>query len=460
MQEIRFEYFHGLEAGQYSFYRVPKLLFTAECFKCLSCEAKVLYGLMLDRMGLSLRNRWFDNEDRVYIIFRVEEIAELMGCGTQKAVKLLKELDTENGIGLIEKRRLGLGKPNVIYVKNFILKEEFGLSEKEGNPAGQKPGGCLAAGGRETDTRGTLPGTNGAGAPAEFADQDGGSIRETDKNVQPGVYSETEVNSETEDKTGFGETAAASCKEGESRGRENGNCRIVKITNQECQGSDSRNVDQADIGMQKEEAQFIYGQECQGKQGKNVGAEGREGQALCTSSFQNDENHNSGMVKTTTQEFPKSKSIKTDQNNTEGNKTGVLSDHFVNPVCVGVSDAVKEMEKYRDLIRRNVSYECFQEGRYCQKEEIDELVELIVDVMMMPDTAVLRIAGVDKPVAVVKSRFMKLEHSHIEYVTGCLQRNTTKVGNIKSYLLTALYNAVMTMDNYYRAEVNHDLYGG
>ena len=68
-------------------------------------------------MGLSIKNRWFDDDDRVYIVFTVEEIVELMGCGVQKAVKLMKELDTEKGIGLIEKKRLGLGKPNVIYVK-------------------------------------------------------------------------------------------------------------------------------------------------------------------------------------------------------------------------------------------------------------------------------------------------------------------------------------------------------
>lgn len=123
MQKIQFDYFTGMEAEQYSFYRVPKVLFTEPCFKALSCEAKVLYGLMLDRMSLSIKNRWLDSEDRVYIIFTVEEIAELMNCGTQKAVKLVKELDSNNGIGLIEKKRLGLGKPNVIYVKNFMLRE-------------------------------------------------------------------------------------------------------------------------------------------------------------------------------------------------------------------------------------------------------------------------------------------------------------------------------------------------
>ena len=123
MEKIQFDYYRGMEAEQYSFYRVPKILFTAECFKELSCEAKVLYGLLLDRMSLSMKNHWLDEEERVYIIFTVEEIAELLNCGTQKAVKLLKELDSEKGIGLIEKKRLGLGRPNVIYVKNFLVQK-------------------------------------------------------------------------------------------------------------------------------------------------------------------------------------------------------------------------------------------------------------------------------------------------------------------------------------------------
>ena len=141
MQKIQFEYFRGMEAEQYSFYRVPKILFTAECFKSLSCEAKVLYGLLLDRMSLSIKNRWFDEEDRVYIIFTVEEIMELMCCKTQKAVKLMKELDSDGGIGLIEKKRLGLGKPNVIYVKNFLIKEVEPSGNRNRTRAGNERNG-------------------------------------------------------------------------------------------------------------------------------------------------------------------------------------------------------------------------------------------------------------------------------------------------------------------------------
>ena len=93
MQELQFDYYRGMEAEQYTFYRIPKVLFTAECFKSLSCEAKVLYGLLLDRMSLSIKNRWFDEEDRVYIIFTVEDVMGLLNCSRQKAIKNLAEGD-------------------------------------------------------------------------------------------------------------------------------------------------------------------------------------------------------------------------------------------------------------------------------------------------------------------------------------------------------------------------------
>ena len=311
MEKIQFDYYRGMEAEQYSFYRVPKILFTAECFKELSCEAKVLYGLLLDRMSLSMKNHWLDEEERVYIIFTVEEIAELLNCGTQKAVKLLKELDSEKGIGLIEKKRLGLGRPNVIYVKNFLV-----------------------------------------------------------------------------------------------------------------QKNDEENSD--------------------------------------TSDLQNCENHNSGVVKTTIQECPKSQSNNTDINKTENNETessNTLS-NLIYPEKEKTIDEIEQRNTYREIIRENISYECFRNDTPHAREEVDELVELMVEVMVMPDQGKIRIAGEDKLVSLVKSQFMKLTHAHIEYVCLCLNKNTTKVGNIKSYLLTALYNSVLTINHYYQAEVNHDLYGG
>lgn len=103
-KKMNFKYFYGTEADQFSFYRIPKALFTNDCFKELSSDAKILYGLMLDRMSLSIKNQWFDEENRAYIYFSIEDIMELLNCGRNKAVKSLQELDDEKGIGLIEKR--------------------------------------------------------------------------------------------------------------------------------------------------------------------------------------------------------------------------------------------------------------------------------------------------------------------------------------------------------------------
>lgn len=117
---MTFNYFYGTEADQFSFYRIPKALFTDSYFKDLSSDAKILYGLMLDRMSLSIKNQWFDDKNRAYIYFSIEDIMELLNCGRNKAIKSMRELDDETGIGLIEKRRQGFGKVNVIYVKTFM----------------------------------------------------------------------------------------------------------------------------------------------------------------------------------------------------------------------------------------------------------------------------------------------------------------------------------------------------
>ena len=371
MQEIRFDYFRGMEAEQYSFYRVPKVLFTAKYFKSLSCEAKVLYGLMLDRMSLSIKNRWFDEEDRVYIIFTVEEIAELLCCGTQKAVKLMKELDSSHGIGLIEKKRLGLGKPNVIYVKNFMVREVESVNRNEKEP-------------------------------------------ESLENRQ---------------------------------NSENHNSGMVKTTNQEFP-----------------ESQFLN------SENHNSGVVKTTNQEFPESQFLKYENQTSGSMKITIQEVPKSQSNKTDINKTDFNDTEYSETDIENPIQSYQSadagkvrpktDGMDEMEVYREIIRNIIDYECFLQRDSREREDVDELVELMVETMMLPDNSTVRISGMDKPAAMVKNRFMKLNYSHIEYVLFSLQRNTSKVANIRSYLLTTLYNSSMTMSHYYQAEVNHDLYGG
>ena len=126
MPKTEFDYYYGVEAEQFTFVRVPKVLFTdKEHFGGLSNEAKLLYGLLLERMSLSRKNNWIDKHNRVYIIFLpVEEIEESFDVGHEKALNLLKELDDQSGIGLVKKKCRGLGLPSILYVKNFIVKGE------------------------------------------------------------------------------------------------------------------------------------------------------------------------------------------------------------------------------------------------------------------------------------------------------------------------------------------------
>ncbi len=108
-EPLKFDYYYGVEAEQFSFYRVPRLLIKDERFKGLSSDAKLLYGLMLDRMALSMKNGWFDEADRAYVIYTIDNIREDLGCSKEKAVKVLAELSSNKGIGLVEKKHRGLG---------------------------------------------------------------------------------------------------------------------------------------------------------------------------------------------------------------------------------------------------------------------------------------------------------------------------------------------------------------
>ena len=126
-----FDYFYGQSGGMFSYFRVPKILFRDIKFKDLSTDAKTLYGILLDRMGLSVKNGWLDEQGRVYIIFPVQEVMDALGCADNKATKLFRELEK---FGLIERKRRGLGKPNLIYVKNFA-DPRFRNREKNGSGA-------------------------------------------------------------------------------------------------------------------------------------------------------------------------------------------------------------------------------------------------------------------------------------------------------------------------------------
>ena len=157
------------------------------------------------------------------------------------------------------------------------------------------------------------------------------------------------------------------------------------------------------------------------------------------------------------QEFRKSNSNNTDINDTEKNDT--ISSYLSFSEQGMKEDPMDMMDAYRGIVRRNISYDALVHDAVYSQEQLDELVELIVEVMMLPDEMPVRIAGSEKLAAVIKSRFMKLTMMHITYVLECLRGSNSKIGNIKAYILTALYNATMTMELYYQAEVGHDFHG-
>lgn len=125
-----FDYFYEEQSESYSFYRIPKMLFTEEIFEALSTDAKVLYGLLLDRISLSRENGWMDDAGRVYVYYTIKSVKRSMRCANTKACGLLRELDE---FGLIERKKQGLGKPTIIYVKDFtrFRKAELLDSEKQ-----------------------------------------------------------------------------------------------------------------------------------------------------------------------------------------------------------------------------------------------------------------------------------------------------------------------------------------
>ena len=118
---MKFNYYYGSEADQFSFIRIPKIMLIDKVFQTLSMAAKVLYGVLLDRMSLSMKNGWLDEENRVYIIYQIGEIQEDLGFTKKKAMDLLAELEE---FGLLEKKRRGHGLPNILYVKSFMSEKE------------------------------------------------------------------------------------------------------------------------------------------------------------------------------------------------------------------------------------------------------------------------------------------------------------------------------------------------
>ena len=335
---MKFNYYYGSQADQFSFIRIPKIMLTDRVFQALSMAAKVLYGVLLDRMSLSMKNGWLDEEKRVYIIYQIGEIQEDMGFTKKKAMDLLAELE---GFGLLEKKRRGHGLPNILYVKSFMT---------------------------EASARGSETGTTGSAAE-------------------------------------------------ESRSSE-----------------------------------------------------------TCTSDVETFVSFDSRGAKNDTQEVPKSALLevpetaplknKTDMNNTYRSKESnpivstegetVERDSMRNDERRSVDTPAVRAKIYEQIIRENICYDDLMISHAEDRELIDGITDLILETVVGTRDEIL-IASTRYPAEVVRSKFLKLNYFHIEYVLHCLKQNTTKVKNIRKYLLAMLFNAPSTMDGYYQAEVNHDM---
>lgn len=323
-KKMTFNYFYGTEADQFSFYRIPKALFTDSYFKDLSSDAKILYGLMLDRMSLSIKNQWFDDKNRAYIYFSIEDIMELLNCGRNKAIKSMRELDDETGIGLIEKRRQGFGKVNVIYVKTFMP--------------------------------------------------------------------------EKTDEKKFGEE-------------------LKKFKKQ--------------TSVENEESTEVY-----------------------NSNFMKSQNQTSRSPENKLQEVYISNPNYT---NISYNKQSDNESDLIRSEGMGFDpDGKSILPAYEELIKENMDFDALLASYPLDKELVQGIYELILETVLCQNDRIL-IASSWYPAELVKSKFMKLKYAHIEYVMECFRKNTTKVKNIKKYLLAALFNAPSTIDGYYTAEVNHDM---
>ena len=353
---IKFDYYYGIEAEQFSFYRVPRILIKDARFKGLSSDAKILYGLMLDRMSLSMKNGWLDDENRAYIIYTVDSIMEDLGCSKPTCTKIMRELDSENGIGLIEKKRRGLGKPDIIYVKNFASVQED-MTEKEPSNA--------------------------------------------------------DVSTEVKD------------------------FNFKKQKNLTSGSKESELQEVKEINFQRK---------------RKLTSGGKESEPQEVNDFvPNYTNYNHTNQSYTNPIYQSEQEVVGEENNPAGYVPMQKSDRI---------DAMDNVNAYMELIRENLEYDFHMKyDNAGDKELFEEIYDIICDVVCVPRKTI-RVGKEDYPYELVKSRFLKLTSSHVDYVRWRMKETTTKITNIKAYMITTLYNAPSTINHFYQQEVQHDMYGG
>ena len=368
-----FDYFYGSQSEQFSFFRLPKIIVRDEKFKKISSDAKILYGIMLDRMSLSRENHWVDDQNRVYIIFTLNEVMKEFECCKRKAVSLMAELDSKSGIGLIEKKKQGLGRPDLIYLKNFIVPMDYSKLTTSEETVEESVGKVLhLKSGKEMHL------------------QDGKEMHLQDS--------------------------------------------------KEMHLQDSKEMhpqDGKDVHLQE-------GKEMQLQEGKNMHFQSGKEMRLQDSK---DVHLQSGMG--------------VQPNNTNNNNTDSTDTESINPINLNNNEDGSDMiDLYRRIVKQNICYDSLYENVSIMKRRmLDEIVELMVEVLVVNRKS-MRIAGAEYPYPLVKSRFMCIGQDHVEYVLDCLDQTSTKIGNVKAYILTSLFNATATIDTYYTSLVHHDMVEG
>lgn len=367
MERLELNYYYGKEAEQFTFYRMPKALITDLRFKNVSNNAKLLYGLMLDRMSLSAKSGWYDEENRVYIKYAVKSIMEDLNVGKDLAARMLKELEN---IGLIEiVKRTGIS--SIIYVKNFI-----------------------------SDVK-----------AAEEIDQAQNTPSRKISLVESSDQAENERSLDNEPVVKYDQAQKATTLENQ-----------LGAKYDQAQNTPTLNMRPVDI------SDYSYN-EGTGRRKTSVVLGAKSATSNINSSNNDFSNNN--------QIYPSAEADQVDE----------------------MDKINQEAMAYMEIIRENIEYDALMSDKqWSDREMYDELYEIICDVVCVPKKFV-RIGGENYPYSLVKSKFLKLTSSHLQYVIGCMKNNTTKVSNIRAYLITALYNAPNTMGHYYNAEVNHDMYG-
>ena len=354
-----FDYYYGSQADQFSFIRIPRVMLTGDTFSTLSIHSKVLYGVLLDRMSLSRKNAWFDEENRVFIIYPIGEIQEDLGFSKKKAMELLSELEK---FGLLVKKRRGHGLPNILYVKSFMT--GAGSSQISARPLGKT------------------------------------------KVMSRGEGMETSDRSFSDSRTPM---------HGTSRSDDLKTLEVMDSVLQDVPVPTPEEV--PNLGHLKNYTEFN----------------------------QTDMSH------------IESNHICRTADNTRRRNGGQDDEMRFGEMRAG-SDKSSIAADYRSLICENIEYDNLLLTFPNRTELLEGIVDLILETVLCSSEEIL-IASSYFPTEIVKSKFLKLNYGHIRYVVQCLQANTTKVWNIKKYLMAALFNAPSTIESYYTAEVNHDMYG-